>query len=321
VKRVLNGGVMSSGLSTVYRFKRTFKIFAFTFIVSIAGFIVELSIQVIAPSIILLTDILHWSIDLTLEAVFILVVYLASRISKRFYWSAIILEEVIIILAIIIVFTIYGLFFIDYLSNVAVAGRVSTTDMFSTIGTIAGFIDTLIVYLILRRGYHMYRLEILNIEKTHSLIDLVASTMSTLGIVFTVYTRSLAIELLFTFITMLFVAHSLIEILVDITLTLTGRNVDHALKAEILSILTQRFQDVEFKNVDVRKTGSIYIISVDILVDPDKTIREVHKLRSLITRQVQSLTPHLSHVDVRFYPKFTSKHRVVKPRKRRWFKK
>jgi len=106
---------MSRGLGFAHRLRKTLRIFLFVFVLSAIGFVVEMLFQVFSPSIILLTDVSHWAIDLTLEAIFMLVVCLASRVSRRFYWTAIIIEMVAIILAIIVVLAIYGLFFLDYL--------------------------------------------------------------------------------------------------------------------------------------------------------------------------------------------------------------
>jgi len=106
---------------------------------------------------------------------------------------------------------------------------------------------------VLGKGFQTYRLEILNIEKKHAAIDLMASFLSTLGIILTVKTSSIAVEIFFTFLGMLFVFHSLIEILVDIFNTLTGRNIDHKMRAEISEVLSREFRKLEIMDIDLGK--------------------------------------------------------------------
>jgi len=311
---------MSAGLSIASRLRSTLGVFKISIMVSIAGFIVEVLIMIIAPSVILLTDILHWSIDLTLEAIFILVVYLASRATKRFLWSAVMIEEMTLVFAISIILSIYGFFFIDYLSTVLKTGGVSTQSLLSALATAIGAVDTLAVYIILSRGFEKYRLEILRFERTHSLIDLVSSILATIGIALTVYTKSYVVELLFTFIAMFFVLHSLLEIISDVFNTLAGRNVDYELRAKIRESLIEQFRNIEIRDVDARKAGSLYVVSVEVLVDPETTVREVHELRNKIIKSVLTLSDLVCHVDVKFYPKWLRRVRYTRAKKRLWFR-
>jgi len=311
---------MSAGLSITSRLRNTLGVFKISIMISIAGFIVEVLIMIIAPSVILLTDILHWSIDLTLEAIFILVVYLASRSTKRFLWSAVMIEEMTLVFAISIILSIYGFIFIDYLSTVLKTGIVSTQSLLAALATAIGAVDTLVVYIVLSRGFEKYRLELLRFERTHSLIDLVSSILATIGILLTVYTRSYVVELLFTFIVMFFVLHSLLEIVSDVFNTLAGRNIDYELRAKIRESLIEQFHGIELRDVDARKAGSLYVVSVEVLVDPETTVREVHELRSRIIKSVLTLSDLVCHVDVKFYPKWLRRARYPKAKKKPWFR-
>jgi len=308
---------LQPGAKTEARLQYAKKGFMISVLLSLVGTLVEVIIVSIAPSIILLTDLLHWTVDTTLEAIFLLVVYLAGKVGKRFPWSTVIIEGVTVILAMIVILGLYGFFFIDYLSSVLETGSVSTSSLVPLTATTIGGVITLTMYIVQRRNYERYKVELLKVDSTHALIDFVASLLASLGIVLTFTTRSYTVELLFTFISMFFVVHSLIEVFKDTVKTLTGANIDYELRARVRELIMDGFREVEIENVDARKIGSFYVISVKLLVDPDTTMREIHGLRKQIVRNITQLSELVYHVDVKFYPKPAAKTGRFKKRRTR----
>jgi len=114
---------------------------------------------------------------------------------------------------------------------------------------------------------------------------------------------------------MFFVVHSLIEVFKDTVKTLTGANIDYELRARVRELIMDGFREVEVENVDARKIGSFYVISVKLLVDPDTTMREIHELRKQIVRNITQLSELVYHVDVKFYPKPVAKTKRFKKRR------
>ncbi|ADV65188.1 cation diffusion facilitator family transporter [Desulfurococcus mucosus DSM 2162] len=273
-------------------------------LLSFTGLVLELAVALIAPSIILITDLLHWTVDTVLEAVFLLVVYLASRFSKRFPWSIVMIEGVTVTTAILVILGLYGYIFLDYISSTAEG--VSTRSLIPLVATLAGGVITVAMYIIQRRNYLRYRIELLRVDAAHALIDFIASILASIGIALTYWSGSHSVELLFTFMSMMFVVHSLFEVFKDIVRTLTGSNIDYELRARIKDSLIEDFSNVEVGDVDARKIGSFYVVSAKILVDPDMTMREIHRLRKRIVRSITSCSELIYHVDVKFYPN----HRV-----------
>lgn len=288
-------------------------------VLSFIGLVIELIIVVIAPSIILLTDLLHWSVDTVLEVIFLLVVYLAGRIGRKFPWSIVIIESISVTLALLVILGLYGYFFLDYLSSIVGIGKVSTSNLTPLIATVSGGVITLLMHVIQKRNYQRYKIELLKLDAQHALIDFIASILASLGIVLTYLSKNYSVELLFTFMSMIFVAHSLFEVFKDVVKTLSGANIDYELRARVKELLIDEYKNknLEIEDVDARKIGSFYIVSVKILVDPDTTINEIHDLRRRITRSIRNSSELIYHVDVRFYPRYKTKARLKGKRKKK----
>lgn len=274
-----------------------------SFLLSLAGTMVDVLAFLVSGGIILMTDLLHWVVDTILEGVLLLVLYLASRLSRRFPWSLLVLEGVIVSLGSITVLAVYGYFFIDYLRSIAESGAPSYVGYVPLVATIAGATITGLMFLLQRRNYFRYRVEMLNFDSIHALIDLAASIIASIGIVVTAVTRSYVMELLFTFVLMLFVAHSLLEVFEDNIRAFTGSNRIPDLESYLLTKLAElNSSKAKVRNVIARKLGSFSVVEVSIDVNPRISVIELHNIRRRIMRIVRESSELVYHIDVRFYP-------------------
>lgn len=123
------------------------------------------------------------------------------------------------------------------------------------------------------------------------------------------YTGNPGVEALFTVLLTFFVFHSLSEVFRDTFKTIIGKNIDPELKLKILDKLMKNFTDVYFKDIDARKVGSFYIVTVHLEVDPKTTIREAYKIRSRIIEAVREVSDLIYHVDVLISPSSLFKKR------------
>ncbi len=293
------GGPKSLGL----RLRGASRALLLSFLLSLAGTVVGALVFLVSGGLILMTDLLHWVVDTVLEGVLLLVLYLASRLSRRFPWSILMLEGVIVSLGSVTVLATYSYFFIDYLRSIAESGAPSYVGYVPLVATITGATITGSMFVIQRRNYLKYRVEILNFDSAHALIDLAASIIASIGIVVTTTTRSYVMELFFTFILMLFVAHSLLEVFKDNIRAFTGSNRVPDLESYLLTKLTELDPGkAKVRNVIARKLGSFSVVEVSIDVNPRITVLELHKIRRRIIKIVRESSGLVYHIDVKFYP-------------------
>ena len=73
------------------RLEGAFRALLISFLLSLAGTVVDAVVFSVSGGLILMTDLLHWVVDTILEGVLLLVLHLASRIGRRFPWSLLML--------------------------------------------------------------------------------------------------------------------------------------------------------------------------------------------------------------------------------------
>jgi divalent metal cation (Fe/Co/Zn/Cd) transporter len=299
---VVNLGARSTK-SLRLRLEGAFRALLISFLLSLAGTVVDAVVFSVSGGLILMTDLLHWVVDTILEGVLLLVLHLASRIGRRFPWSLLMLEGVATSLGTVAVLTAYGYFFLDYLRSVAGSGAPSYVGYVPLVATITGAAITGTMFLVQRRNYLKYRVELLNFDSTHALIDLAASTMASAGIVATTATGSYVAELFFTFMLMTFVVHSLLEVLKDNVKAITGSNRVPNLESYLFTKLSELDSEkARVRNVVVRRFGSLSVVEVTMDVNPRVTVLELHRIRGRIIRTARDSSELVYHVDVKFYP-------------------
>jgi len=304
--------VKSESLS--WRLQRASRVFAASVLLSLIGMSVELAVFVVASSLILLTDLFHWAVDTVLEVVFLATLVVASKTRRRFPWSIIAVESSLTTLSCIAILGVYFYVFADYLFSLSESASVTTQEYTPLVATVSGGVLTVLAYSILSRAYRKYRIELLRVDSIHALVDTVAALMASLGVVLVVRTGSTAVELFFTFILMLFVFHSMIEVFKNNIKAFTGGQLD----AELASRIAQRVKSELDKNasllgVEARKLGSFYVVNVELEVDPDTTVLELHRLRERVVKTVLGVSELIYHVDVKYKPKY--KRRVRRARR------
>jgi len=298
-----------SSKSLRLRLEGAFRALIISFLLSLAGTAVDAIILSLSGGLILMTDLLHWVVDTILEGVLLLVLYLASRLSRRFPWSLVALEGVAVSLGTVIVLIVYGYFFVGYLGSVAESGIPPYVGYLPLVATITGAVITSAVFLIERRSYLSYRVELLSFNSTHALVDLAASAMASAGIVATATTGSYVVELLFTFVLMMFVAHSLLEVFKDNIKAITGSNRVPEMESYLVSRLSELSSErTKVRGVAVRKFGSLLLAEVSVDVNPRVSFLELHRTRKRIVRVVRECSDLIYHVDVRFYLSRGRKH-------------
>ncbi len=299
--------------SISWRLRSASRVFALSALISATGIGVELVVFTVASSVILLTDLFHWAVDTVLEVIFLLTLTLASRSRRRFPWSTVIVESSLTTLSCLVILGIYFYMFADYLFGAYESASISTQSYTPLVATITGGVLTLLTYIILVKSYKKYQVELLRVDSIHALVDVVAAIMASLGVILTVYTKNLAVELLFTFILMLFVFHSLVEVFRNNIKAIMGGELDAELTMEIRKMLEEEIiRGASITSVEARKLGSFYVISIELEVDPDTTILEVHKLRRRLVRLIREKCELVYHLDVKFNPKYTWKKRLNK---------
>jgi len=285
------------------RLRGAFRALVISFLLSLVGTVVDFIIFTLSGGLILLTDLLHWIVDTILEGVLLLILYLASRLSKKFPWSLVILEGITVSLGTVIVLIAYGYFFVDYLAAIAESGAPSYVGYLPLLATITGAAITCTVFLVERRSYLRYRVELLSFDSTHALVDLIASVMASAGIVVTAVTGSYVVELLFTFVLMMFVVHSLLEVFKDNIKAITGSNRVPEIESYLIDKLSElNSEKAKIRGVAVRKFGSLLFAEVSIDVNPRVSVLELHRIRERILKVARECSDLVYHVDVKFYP-------------------
>ncbi|MEZ0289827.1 MAG: cation transporter [Sulfolobales archaeon] len=285
------------------RIRGAYRGFLLSFILSSIGTAIDVLVFAFSRSMILLTDLVHWLVDTTLEATFVIAIYFASRTSRRYPWSVILIENYLIVIALISISATYAYLFLDYVLGEYTLGEVSTTSFTPLIATVLGGVFTLATYITQSKNYKIYRLDILRVDKTHALLDLVASVITSLGVFLTVITLRPGVELLFILLSMLFVIHSVLEILRDLIKTVIGANIDYEMSMRIYSRLL-RDLDARVRLIDVkaRKIGSFYVVEIVLGLNPNIRILEAHRIRSRIIRDVREVSDLVYHVDIVMKP-------------------
>lgn len=279
-----------------------YKGFVYSALFSLVGLIVELVVFSLYGSIILLTDIVHWAIDTIVEFFGLLALYYAIRIGKRFPWSVMVLESQAMLLSITLALGIYIVSFASYLTTNYSQNTATTTSLVPAVATILGGVFTALTLVIQRRNYEKYKLEILKVDYTHALLDMIAAGAATIGVILVYYTQSSSLELLFVVISSMFIIHSLLEILKDIVKTITGTNIDHALSIKIYKKLINEYDNLQVEDVVARRIGSFYIVEAKIGVDPRERIGDIYRLRKKIISSIFEESSLIYHIDIKIFP-------------------
>jgi divalent metal cation (Fe/Co/Zn/Cd) transporter len=300
------------------RLAGAFRALVISFTLSLIGTAIDFVIFTLSGGLILLTDLLHWTVDTVLEGVMLLVLYLASRLSRKFPWSLVILEGVAVSLGTVTVLIAYGYFFVEYLVAIAESGAPSYVGYLPLVATVSGAAITCTVFVVERRSYLKYRVELLSFDKTHALVDLVASAVASVGVAVTTVTRSYVMEILFTFVIMMFVVHSLLGVFKDNFKTIAGSNRVPEVESHVIVRLSElNSEKVRVRGVAVRKFGSLMVAEVSVDVNPRVSVLELHRLRERIIRLARECSDLIYHVDVRFYPSRSRRYLTRTTRTRR----
>ncbi len=278
-------------------------------LLSLTGFSIELTFALLSSSFILYTDIVHWAIDGILEFTAVLSLYLTSRVYRRFPWSIFYFENILVFIIASTIFIFYMYNFVDYVNNVIVsqyAAEVTTTNPLLAIATSIGTVLTWISFRVLYKEYKRLGMELIKAEYTHALIDVIASLTTTIGIIITAFTRSIAIELLTIIFILFFVFHSISNLFLDSFKSFIGLDTNLELKYRILTALNE-IEELKVKHIDLRKAGSFYIVRIQCFIDPSTTILRAHKLRLKIMEVCKEISELIYHVDVVFYPQRATK--------------
>jgi len=236
---------LSFGLSK--RLVEARKAFITSASLSLAGVVIEGLALTGFSSIILITDFFHWTLDTIVEFMMLFSIYYASRVGKKFPWSILIIEFSTSLIVMIVLLAFYGWVMLDYVNNLVATYEVSTTDPWISLITVAGGFITFTAFLIQRRNFKKYGLEILRIDYTHALMDTLSSFFATVGIVATALTRSHSLEIFFTIILLVFIIHSVLELFKDSFKVLSGSNVDAELTSRITLSLEKELFGVRLK--------------------------------------------------------------------------
>jgi len=288
--------------NVVDRLRGAYRGFMYSALFSALGLILEVVVFLLWGSIILFTDIIHWTVDTVLEIFGFVAIYYAIRVGRRFPWGVLVLEGAVMLLSITMAIGIYMVSFASYMVTEYTAGSVTTNNVLSASGTILGGLFTLLAFIVQKKNYEKFELEVLKIDYTHALIDLIAAIVSTAGIIAVYFTRSSNIEILFVFISMTFIIHSLIEIMRDVVKTITGTNIDHELSIKLYKKLIGEYSNIVVDDVVARKIGSFYTVEAKIGVEPNTKISTVHRLRKKIIKSIIEESGLIYHVEVRIYP-------------------
>ncbi|WP_440059249.1 cation diffusion facilitator family transporter [Thermogladius sp. 4427co] len=282
------------------------KAIKYSFLLGVLGVVVDFIFVYLFSNIILVTDLTHWVIDSLLELTFIVALYFATRISRRYPFGFVVLE---LTLSLIIAITVTGFYMLNlylYLSQIFNSPSYTVdVNIFSSVATVVGTVLTLASYRVLNTTFNKYKINILKYESKHALLDSLAGIVATTGIILSSVTKSPAIEILFTIVLVVFIFHSMGGIIEDYLRLVYGDTLDYRVAMNVIELLENTLTDkyVKVKRVEARRLSYFYVINIDLYVDPDTTIREAHRLRMEIIRRIIDLYDNVYHVDVRFYPK------------------
>ncbi|MEM0500809.1 MAG: cation transporter [Ignisphaera sp.] len=293
----------------VVKLNEAYRIVARVSLISVIGFSIEAIFALLSSSFILYTDVVHWAIDGVLEFTVALSLYLTSKAYRRFSWNIFYIENILVLAIASTIFVFYMHNFISYV-NETIANphtvAVTTTEPLLAIVSSGGMLLTWIALRMLRRGFKKTGMELLKAEYIHALVDIVASLATTLGIVATAFTRSIAVELLTIIFILFFILHSISDLFLDSIKSFLGLGTDPELRYKILSTLNS-FEEIVIKRIDLRKVGSFYIVRIECFINPSTTILRAHKLRLKIMETCREISELIYHVDVIFYPYKTAK--------------
>ncbi|MEM1541407.1 MAG: cation transporter [Ignisphaera sp.] len=304
-----------------YRFRETYRMLIVVVLLSIAGLVIEFVFAYMYSSMILYTDVVHWIVDTALEIISLIMFFIISKIYRKFDWSVFILEYMISIFVILVVFGFYILSLIEYVSAHSTSMmEPSTTNIYLAIITVIGGIITFITFSIEKKAYRRLKTEILKIDSTHAIIDVIVSIIVSIGIVLTALTKNLIIELVVVLFVFFVALQTLLSLAKDILKSILGFESNPHLKIELVSRLNKIVSDkVVLGNVELKKIGSIYIAKVEIYLDPKTTIGEAHKLRETVNIICREVSELIYHVDVVFYPK--KRYRKVRKSEKQYSRK
>lgn len=269
---------------------------------SCVGTALDLVVWLLAPSLILFTDLYHWVADTVLEALVLVSLVLAARLSRRFPWALVTIEASLVMVATMALLALYFVMFKDYVLSAFGSEAYDAPPMWSVLAPVAGTLLTLVGYVVSYRAFRRTGLEILRVEYAHAAIDLAGGVAAVVGIALSSHYARPEYELVFTFLLMFFVFHTMLRVLEDNLRALAGKNVDAGMKERILRVLQRDLRNAVVKDVDARRYGSFYVIMVDILVPPSTSITRAHTLRKRVQRTVYGVSHLIYHVDVRFFP-------------------
>ena len=299
------------------RLKRGCEVIRIVLIVSFVGMVMEFVFAYFSKSMILFTDFVHWAVDTALEFMSMIALYYASKTLRRFSWGVLYMETFLMLITSIAIISFYIISFVDYVNNIIYSAnsKVTTQNPLLSLVTLSGGFLTLYAFAILRKEYEKLKLEILKSEYTHALIDVVAAFISTIGVVVTALTRNPSTELLTVIAGFFFALHSITNIVEDAARSIIGVEEDKELIYNIKLKLSE-LENVKVKNVDARKIGSFYIVTVDLYVDPYTTLIELNEMRMKIIRMCRSVSEMIYHVDVRFYPDVEKYRKILKQKRK-----
>ncbi len=292
----------------VHSLKKAYRTMMIIAIFSIIGTVTEFLFAYLSSSMILYTDTVHWIIDTALELFILFSLYFAARMYRRFSWGALYLESISMFILVLGIFIVYGYLFIDYINSFILSSSIkaSTSNPFLSLVTIFGGALTLVSLFIQQRAYKILRLEILKMDYRHAILDTISSIIATVGLYLTSITNSVVIEFTTMIFIMVFIFHSIISYFKDSILSLLGMNIDPELKYELYKSISS-IDYIDVKDINIRRIGSFYVVRIIVLIDPNTTIAEAHRLRRKILNLCREVSELIYHVDVIFYPRRKSK--------------
>lgn len=289
----------------VFRYRETYKVLRVVVLISILGMIIEFVFAYISSSIIIYTDVLHWSTDTALEVISMITFYIVSKVYKRIKWNVFALESLLVLTLVLAIFGFYIVLLIDTINSYTrTSFEPTTTDPYLAFVTAIGGFLTFLTYVIERRAYQRLKTDILRVDTTHAMIDIAVAVIASLGIIVTALTRNYIIELVIVLLVLLVALQTLMDLAKEAIKSILGFEADPRLKAALITRLSELNRDnVRVGDVELRKIGTFYVAKIKIFLDPKTTIDEAHKLRKTINILCREVSELIYHVDVLFYPK------------------
>lgn len=291
--------------SLMSRYKETYKVLRIVVILSFVGIAFELIFAYISSSIIIYTDVVHWVVDTALEIISMTTFYIISKVYKRIRWNVFALESLMILIVILTVFSFYIILLINTINfYTETLFEPTTSNPFLALVTTTGGILTFLIYIIERRAYLKLKTEVLKVDMTHAIADMIIAAATSLGIILTTLTKNYIIELTVVLLVLFAAIQTLINLVKDSLKSILGFEVDSHLKIMLMSRLSRLDRDkVRIGDVELKKMGTFYVAKIEVYLDPNVTIGEAHKLRKIINIICREVSELIYHVDVIFYPK------------------